>query len=121
MAQDRSVDSLDIPVDVKAVLQEMGIKELYPPQAKAAPLALEGKLLVDWGGAQRWLFSDVDAGSIRDLVAGAGGHATLFRGGDRQGAVFQPLSGSLVQLHKRLKEAFDPGGVFNPGRLYAEF
>jgi len=26
----------------------------------------------------------------------------------------------LMRLHRELKAAFDPAGIFNPGRLYAE-
>ena len=33
------------------------------------------------GGAQRWLRGDVDVAQLREAAAGAGGHATLFRGG----------------------------------------
>ena len=32
-----------------------------------------------------------------------------------------PLSPALLALHRRLKKAFDPRGILNPGRLYAEF
>lgn len=81
-------------------------------------LQLPGRLLVDWGGAQRWLISDAPGEAIREAVEIVGGHAMRFRGGDRGGAVFQPLPGLLGGLHERLKRAFDPAGVLNPGRLY---
>jgi glycolate oxidase FAD binding subunit len=54
----------------------------------------------------------------------AGGHATLFRGGQgeqRSGGVFAPLQPALLEVHRRLKQSFDPYGVFNPGRMYPEF
>jgi glycolate oxidase FAD binding subunit len=35
-------------------------------------------------------------------------------------AVFQPLPAGLMTLHQRLKQAFDPAGIFNPGRMYPE-
>ena len=38
----------------------------------------------------------------------------------RRDAVFQPLDPALQTLHLRLKHAFDPQGIFNPGRLYRE-
>ncbi|MEK8089411.1 glycolate oxidase subunit GlcE [Thermithiobacillus plumbiphilus] len=85
------------------------------------PLDLTGDWLIDWGGAQRWLRSNLPADRIRSATQAAGGHATLFRGGDRLGEVFQPLSPALLRLHQQLKAAFDPQGIFNPGRLYAEF
>lgn len=85
------------------------------------PLELPGAQLVEWGGAQRWLRGDADAAQMHQLAAGAGGHATLFRGGDKSGGVFAPLQPALMEVHRRLKHGFDPYGVFNPGRLYPEF
>jgi glycolate oxidase FAD binding subunit len=87
----------------------------------AAPhLDLAGKWLIEWGGAQRWLRTELDPATIREAAAAAGGHATLFRGGDRNGAVFHPLPSALMALHRNLKQAFDPLGLFNPGRLYLD-
>lgn len=86
----------------------------------AAPLELPGEQLLEWGGAQRWLRADADAGQLREVAARAGGHATLFRGGDKSGGVFSPLPPALMEVHRRLKQSFDPYGVFNPGRMYPE-
>ncbi len=87
-----------------------------PPTAP--PLALPGKTLVDWGGALRWLKTDADSDSIRAVVTAAGGHAALFKGGDRRGQVFHPLPAKLLDIHRRLKIAFDPERILNPGKLY---
>lgn len=84
------------------------------------PLAVPGHWLHDWGGAQRWLFSDAPAARVREAVDAAGGHATLFRGGDRSGEIFHPLPAPLAALHRRLKAAFDPKAILNRGRLYRE-
>ena len=88
-----------------------------PPAS--APLNLSGKSLIDWGGAQRWLVSSADEGLIRAAAVAAGGHATLFRGGTRDAERFHPLPANLLALHRALKQTFDPSGIFNPGRLYA--
>ena len=88
------------------------------------PLDLPGAQLVEWGGAQRWLRGVQDVARLREAAAKAGGHATLFRGGSgdlRAGGVFAPLPAPLMEVHRRLKQSFDPYGVFNPGRLYPEF
>ena len=79
---------------------------------------LPGRWLRDWGGAEIWLESDASSDTIRDLAAAAGGHATIYRGAEHTEAVFSPLPDGLFALHRRLKAAFDPAGVFNPGRLY---
>jgi len=79
---------------------------------------LPGQWLRDWAGAEIWLTSEARPEQIRRLAADAGGHATLYRGARPGEAVFAPLSDGLMALHRRLKEAFDPAGVFNPGRMY---
>ena len=89
---------------------------MVPPATP--PLGLLGNGLVDWGGAQRWLLSEQGDETIRAAVQAVGGHATRFRGGDRSSNVFQPLSPGLATLHQNLKNAFDPAGILNPGRLY---
>lgn len=85
-----------------------------PPTAALA--RLPGTWLIDWAGAQRWLKSDARATEVWDWAGAAGGHASLFRGGDRAGEVFHPLSPALTQLHINLKQAFDPAGLLNIGR-----
>ena len=77
-----------------------------------------GDLLVDWGGALRWLRTEAPAAEVRAAAERAGGHAVLFRGGDRTGEVFHPLQPAVRRIHERLKAAFDPAGIFNPGRMY---
>lgn len=88
-----------------------------PPGAE--PPALAGERLVDWNGQLVWLRSSTPGDEIFARTAEVGGHATLFAGGDRDGDVFQPLATPLKGLHERIKNAFDPRGVFNPGRMYA--
>jgi glycolate oxidase FAD binding subunit len=83
----------------------------------AAVLDLPGAALVEWGGGLRWLRSDLPATAIRAQAQALGGHATLFRGGDRSQPVFTPLSPALLAIHRRLKAEFDPAGIFNRGRL----
>ncbi len=97
-------------------------KTLYRIMVKPAtpPLSIEGSWLLDWGGAQRWLYSDEDLAAIRHRVELAGGHVTVFRGGSREDERFQPLAAPLLTIHQRLKAGFDPTHIFNRGRLYAE-
>ena len=83
----------------------------------APALDLAGAQLIEWGGAQRWLRSDAPATEIRARAAACGGHATLFRGGERRD-VFMPLAAPIDAIHRRLKAEFDPAGIFNRGRMY---
>jgi len=83
----------------------------------APPLALADAQLVEWGGALRWLASNADARTVRAAAAHAGGHATLFRAADKSAGAFTPLAPPLAKIHRNLKQAFDPAGIFNPGRM----
>ncbi len=83
--------------------------------ATTPPLGLPGDTLIEWGGAQRW----VRGPDPREAARAAGGHATLFRSPDRMRAAFTELDPVLMNLHRRLKAAFDPAGILNPGRMYA--
>ena len=87
------------------------------PPAGSAP-ALPGRRLIDWGGQLHWIRTDAPAERIRRETTAIGGHATLFRGGAAETPVFTPLQPALARFHERLKRAFDPRGVLNPGRMY---
>ncbi len=82
-----------------------------------------GEQLIEWGGALRWLTAGArtDPVRVRSWAHDNGGHATLFRAGDKSAGAFHPLSETLHALHRRLKATFDPAGVLNRGRLYPDF
>jgi glycolate oxidase FAD binding subunit len=80
----------------------------------------------DWGGGLVWIAcpaeGDGGAGPVRAAVHQYGGHATLIRAPDELRAaveVFQPEPEPLRRLTLGLKAAFDPKGIFNPGRMWA--
>ena len=100
----------------RAVAGGAGLWRLSLPQT-APPLPLPGEQLVEWGGAQRWLCTPLPAARVREAAASLGGHATLFRGNDKRVGVFTPLQAPLDRIHRELKAAFDPEGIFNRGRL----
>jgi glycolate oxidase FAD binding subunit len=80
----------------------------------------------DWSGGLVWLevpaTADAGASDIRRAVAVHGGHATLMRADPAIRSaveVFQPQSPVLERITRKLKSAFDPQGILNPGRMYA--
>ncbi|MGA7546158.1 MAG: glycolate oxidase subunit GlcE [Methyloceanibacter sp.] len=86
---------------------------------------LDIRTVYDWSGGLVWLetelTSDAGAVEIRRTLAEFGGHATLIRAepGTRASLdVFQPLDPPLMALSAKLKAAFDPVGILNPGRMY---
>ncbi len=102
-----------------------------PPTA--APPGLDNLRAIEWGGALRWYAGESDGKSdgaskihaaVRGAAARLGGHAVLYRAPESLRCLegtFAPLSPPLLALHRRLKKSFDPRGILNPGRLYAEF
>jgi glycolate oxidase FAD binding subunit len=85
---------------------------------------IEAEVLYDWAGGLVWVMTPADAAaaSIRAAVGAVGGHATLVRGPAQVRAaidMFEPQEAGLAALTKRVKEAFDPRGVLNPGRIWA--
>jgi len=99
------------------ILAAESVWRLSVPPA-TAPLALPGEPLIDWGGALRW-YADVPAEvAARDVARAAHGTALRWRGPASSGeSRFHPLPPAIASLHRRLKERFDPAGIFNPGRL----
>jgi glycolate dehydrogenase FAD-binding subunit len=87
-----------------------------PPAAP--PLPLPAEPLIDWGGALRWYADLPPEIAVRELASAAQGTALRWRGPAPEGR-FHPLPVVLAALHRRLKERFDPVGIFNPGRLIA--
>jgi glycolate oxidase FAD binding subunit len=77
--------------------------------------------LVDWGGARLWLAvpdsGDAGATRVRGAAVEAGGHAVLLRASDgvRSAAGTSPRNPLIERLAERLKAAFDPGSILNPG------
>lgn len=102
-----------------------------PPQSAPAITesigrAVDADWFYDWGGGLIWLATadqdDAGAQAIRAALGECGGHATLMRASAetrRQIEVFEPLAPPLAALARNLKTAFDPSGIFNPGRMYA--
>ncbi len=103
-----------------------------PSAAPAVASALRShfasaEIIYDWGGGLIWLNIDAHeagpdggAAKVRAAMAQAGGHSTLVVAPDalREVApVFEPLPPALAALSRRVKDSFDPNGVFNPGRM----
>ena len=88
----------------------------------AAPEALG---FYDWAGGLLWVSvphsAHGSAQAVRGAIAFTSGHATLIRGPEALRAsvfVFHPLPDPLARLTERVKLAFDPSKILNPGRMY---
>jgi len=100
-----------------------------PPASGANIVAQLGEgedWLMDWGGGRLWIArrsaTVEDAALVRRVVAAAGGHATLVRGPESLRAAIDvfPMEAPPALL-QRMKTAFDPHGILNPGRMYRDW
>jgi glycolate oxidase FAD binding subunit len=77
------------------------------------------RYLVDWGGGLLLAgFDAVDANRVRGALTA--GHATLLKAPLAARAatpVFQPQAPAVAAAAARLRNAFDPRGILNPGRM----
>ena len=83
------------------------------------------RLFMDWGGGLIWLAVPPAAHAMAELVRGAlasiSGHAMLFRAPEelrRALAVFQPQPEALAAVSERIRAAFDPADILNPGVIH---
>ena len=125
-----SVPATTLPLDLPGEhLIEWGgaLRWWRPPLEHGQPVYRFGGRDHAWPGA---------AAALRHLVARQRGTATLFRAGTAAAGVhagtavglslgtcagaerFHPLDPVNLQIHQRLKQAFDPRGLINPGRMY---
>jgi glycolate oxidase FAD binding subunit len=116
--------------DVAAIFaaQDLDVWRVYVPPADAA--AVIAKIqpplwCADWAGGLLWagMLPGNDGTRLRELIAPVGGHAVLLKASEntrRRVAVFQPEPAARAALTKAVKAAFDPLGIFNPGRMWTE-
>jgi glycolate oxidase FAD binding subunit len=120
----RDLDALDAAPDVP--VWRVSVKPADGPViADAVRAAFAARILYDWGGGLVWIAGgegpDAGESAIRSAVAAVGGHAMLIRAPDDVRLavdVFQPIPAPLMDLTRKLKASFDPGGILNPGRMY---
>jgi glycolate oxidase FAD binding subunit len=118
---------LSVMPNRQTLLWRISTKPTTAPKLVAAiKRYMPAEAFYDWGGSLIWLEvpSAADAGTaeIRRVTAIHGGHAMLIRAEPAVRSsveVFQPLSPPMERLTRGLKAAFDPAGILNPGRMYA--
>ena len=102
---------------------------LKPSDAPAALLALGDTArasLLDYGGGLLWFSTDPTleaATEVRSALETFAGHVHLIRADAalrERADIFPPLDAVLARLTRGVKASFDPRGLINPGRMYAD-
>lgn len=111
-----------------ARIRDLSLDAFTPPQngalwrlslPPAAPDPEFELLLIDWGGAQRWVHAPPDDSTLGDYCRRHGGHATCIdRTGKSTASAVAAPAPALQTLMLRIKQAFDPAGIFNPGYYF---
>lgn len=86
-----------------------------PPQTILPELP--GAALSECGGQLVWLHDDSGLQHLTPQLAAVGGHARLFRTGNGA-ALSAAAPPTLAALLQRVKQSFDPNGIFMPTRRY---
>lgn len=86
--------------------------------------AFKGFGLLDWAGGLCWarMPANVSPDFVRELAERAGGHAMLVDAPDEARAAIpalHPEPPAVTALSRRVRQAFDPTGVFETGRFPA--
>ena len=111
-AADHCLWRLSVPQTApELALQTLGVEGIAAP-------------LVEWHGGLRWVQAPRSAGDALKAAARAvGGDALLFRAeaalpisGE---PLFDPQNAAVQRIQQQLKAAFDPAGIFNPGRTHS--
>ena len=119
----RAACDLKLPWFTQGIARGDELWRLSVPQT--APALNVGDTMVDWLGAQRWVWAasgDATAADrLRSRAQAVGGSATCFIAAcaysTLAAARFDTLKPPLDRIHQQLKAEFDPAGIFNPGRM----
>ena len=119
----REVEPLQAMPD--EAIWRVSVRPSAGPQIAAAANAIGGRVLLDWGGGLVWIAASPSSANhnlFSEAARMQGGAAMLFRAPESLRLAVPVLPEEVAPLAKigaRVKEALDPGGLFNPGHLRA--
>ena len=115
-----------LPVVEGAAVWRVSVRPSKGPSVLAATVAAGGQAFLDWGGGLVWATGPATPAlhqAITAAAARAGGVWMLLAAPEElrvEVAVVPPEPAPLARLTRRVKSAFDPRGILNPGRIFAD-
>ena len=119
----REVEPLQVVPD--EAIWRVSVRPSAGPQIAAAASAIGGRVMLDWGGGLVWIAASPSSANhmlISEAAHTQGGAAMLFRAPESLRLAVPVLpeeAAPLAKIGARVKEALDPGGLFNPGHIRA--
>ena len=119
----REVEPLQAMPD--EAIWRVSVRPSAGPQIASAASAIGGRVMLDWGGGLVWIAASPSSANhmlISEAARTQGGAAMLFRAPESLRLAVPVLpeeAAPLAKIGARVKEALDPGGLFNPGHIRA--
>jgi glycolate oxidase FAD binding subunit len=119
----REVEPLQAMPD--EAIWRVSVRPSAGPQIASAASAIGGRVMLDWGGGLVWIAASPSSANhmlISEAARTQGGAAMLFRAPESLRLAVPVLpeeAAPLAKIGARVKEALDPGGLFNPGHMRA--
>jgi glycolate oxidase FAD binding subunit len=104
-------------------MEDVWLHNLRPSECASMANGLNAAWIADWAGGRLWERGTPGYAGTRqrEKLVSIGGSATLVRASEqtrKRVAPFQPEPPERAALTRAVKAAFDPLGLFNPGRMY---
>ncbi|MBV9734723.1 MAG: glycolate oxidase subunit GlcE [Acidisphaera sp.] len=116
-------DATVLSAEAEDAVWRVSVRPSAGPDILAVAAGAGGRGFLDWGGGLVWIAAPAQAQqAIARAAIAAGGTWMLLRAPEPMRAsseVVPPEPPALARLTRRVKAAFDPRGILNPGRIYA--